>query len=276
MSSWMDLVFHVLAHVEGTAGLAASNFDPVYVAFAEALLGPASDRTLGGDRSLLAAALPTHARLARAQLVAWLFADLDQAVACSSRDLRDLRPEDVARPWLLPALVAEEAGVELLRGAALLEAEMFARLPRVVGARSRLEPALVAVRPAAPALGVCSVRCVRSLRLRGRVLREDGRATIWVGAPGEAPALAAGHAAWQAAHEATVDEVSQAAQAERFALVHEQLEHAAIVLLAGRAARASRSAGHEAWLGRFAAPSTDPDSLPLDWRRLVGELFARG
>jgi hypothetical protein len=275
MSSWIDLVFHVLAHVEGTAGLAASNFDPVYVAFAETLLGPASDRTLGGDRSLLAAALPTHARLARAQLVAWLFADLDQAVACGARDLRDLRPEDVARPWLLQALVAEEAGVELLRGAALLEAGMFARLPRVVGARSRLEPALVAVRPAAPALGVCSVRCVRSLRLRGRVLREGGRATIWVGAPGEAPALAAGHAAWQAAHEATVDEVTQAAQAARFEVVHEELEHAAIVLLAGRAARTGRTAGHQAWLERFAAPSSDPETLSPAWRELVGELFAR-
>ncbi len=275
MASWLDLVFHVLAHVEGTAGLAASIYDPVYVAFAEAHLGPAAGRTLGGDRSLLAAALPAQEQLARAQLLAWLFADVEQARACERRELRELKAEQLARPWLLPVLLAEEAGVELLRGAAVLEADEHARLPRVVGARSRLEPALVAVRPAAPALGVCSVRCSRALRLRGRVLREEGRATVWVGAPGEEPPLTAGQAAWRAAHEVTVDEIREAACAAHLDCPREIIEQAAIVLVAARAARTGRANAHQAFLERIGNGSGDPDTLPLAWRRVVGELYAR-
>lgn len=277
MSGWLDLVFHVLAHVEGTAALAPSCFDPIYVAFAAAHLGDPAARPLGEDRVTLARALPTHAALARAQLLAWLFDDLDQARAAAERELRALGPADVARPSLLPTLLEDEPGAELLRAAALLEEDAWQALPRFdpEAARARLAPALDRVVAAAPALAACEVRCVRALRLRGRVLRARGRASIWVGAPGAAPALEASHAAWQAAHEATVDEVAEAARREARPIAHAPLEHAALVLLAQRAARTGLRDAHAAWLAHLArVPSVALDALAAPWRALVDRRLA--
>ncbi|MBW2459905.1 MAG: hypothetical protein JRI68_35775, partial [Deltaproteobacteria bacterium] len=76
--SWPDLVFHVLAHVADTAHLPASVFDPTYVQYAEGHLGPAAQRPLAEDAAVLGRVLPTHEELARAQLLAWLFDDVDQ------------------------------------------------------------------------------------------------------------------------------------------------------------------------------------------------------
>ncbi|MBW2526216.1 MAG: hypothetical protein JRI23_18695, partial [Deltaproteobacteria bacterium] len=103
---WPEAVFHVLAHVEGTAQLPASVFDPRYVDFVAQAVGPAADRPLGEDAGVLAASLPTHGELASAQLLAWLFATTDQAEACAERDLATLGPEDVAEPTLLQPLAS--------------------------------------------------------------------------------------------------------------------------------------------------------------------------
>lgn len=276
MSGWLDLVFHVLAHVEATARLAPSCFDPSYVAFARGHLGDPDARPLGEDRRTLGRALASHGALARAQLLAWLFDDLERARALAERDLRALSPAELARPELLAPLLEDEPGAELLRAAALLEDDAWSRLPPLdeAAARARLAPALASVAAAAPALEACEVRCARALRLRGRVLRDHGRACIWVGAPGDAPPLEAAHAAWQAAHEATVFEVGEVARAEGLAAAHAPLEHAALILLAARAAEARLGDAHAAWLGHLGAvPSLALDALPARWRALVERLL---
>jgi hypothetical protein len=269
VSSWLDLVFHVLAHVEATASCPASVFDRAYVAFAAAHLGPADARALGDDLAPIATAVRTHDALVRAQLVAWLFEDVAHAVALADRDLRDLAPAEVARPSLLAVVLEDEAGAELVRAAALLEVEAWSRLPAPEDTGA-LQSALEHVLAAAPALARCEVRSVRALRLRGRVLRDGECARIWVGLPGDAPPLDAGHAAWQAAHEATVDELSEHARAARLAVEHASLEHAALVLLAVRAERGQLRDAHRAWLSHLVdAPPIDRASLRSPWRALV-------
>ncbi|MBI4953862.1 MAG: hypothetical protein HY908_17695 [Myxococcales bacterium] len=268
--AWPDLVLHVLAHVAGTADRAASVYDPAYVAFAARHLGRAGARTLAEDAAALAVLLPSHAALARAQLVAWLFPSPEAAGACAERDLADLArepPAEVACRAALAGLAAapavELAGLELLRCAALLEAPSHAALPPAVLApreRAALEAALAALVPVAPLLARVDVVPRRALRLRGRVRRRPlaptpgshALAEIWTGLPCDDPGPDVAHVAWQAAHEASVLEVARVAEgATGPAAAERAVEHAAVVLLAERADEAGRGAERAAWYAHF-------------------------
>src|SRR5581483_7174316 len=138
-------------------------------------------------------------------------------------------------PELLPALAGDPA-VEVLRAAAELELPLLARLPPIAADLAALGRALDEVAAAAPLLPRCRVGVARALGRRGRVMGRE----IWVGA---APIE---HAAWQAAHEATVAEVAAHAAQD-----HDAVELAALALLAHRARASGLEAAHRAWLAHF-------------------------
>ena len=262
---WAERVFHVLAHVRATAHLAPSVYDAVWIAFAEAHLGPASDRTLSEDAAALGALATTHDALARIQHVAWLFDSPEHAATCADRELSALRPEDVGSPHALRALVDAGAAAEVLRAAA--ELEDLSALPPPRGSFSDVTAGVRARAGAAPTVATMEIEGVRSLRLRGRV--RDRR--IWVGVPDDdLPPL---HPTWQALHEATLAEV----HACLAALPHAPLEHAAVVLLAERAVRAGLSDEHGTWFSHFGgrAPSTNRATLPEAVRRFVRDRLER-
>jgi len=266
--TFAELVFHVLAHVRRTAAEPASVYDADWVRFCEGHLGPPNERTLAEDAEALGALAPGHASLARAQLVAWLFGDLERASAAASRELGSLEPEDVDAPELLAPLAEAGPAPELLRLAAELERPFFERLPAPAVDFARAEAALTRQLEAAPGLGDCRVALVRSLGLRGRV-RGD---LIWVGVPVVAGRPSFEHVAWQASHEASVREVGRATSgAER------RVEQMAVVLLAARAERAGLSEEHARWLSHFGpnAPDTGEHSLSEVEARAVRELLAR-
>ncbi|MBW2456962.1 MAG: hypothetical protein JRI68_20780, partial [Deltaproteobacteria bacterium] len=201
--------------------------------------------------------------LARAQLLAWLFDDVDQAASTSERDLGELEQDQVARSQLLSPLMAACPAVEVLRCAALLEHQAQAELPDLDFDEPALSAALAPVARAAPRLAACGLRALRSLRLRGRLFDQE----IWVGVPAPELALEVDHVAWQAGHEATVKEVSEAAERK---WPERQVERVALVLLAERAAEAGLQGGHARWLGHFGEPGPStargrlgPDELDL-------------
>jgi hypothetical protein len=235
-------VFHVLAHVRGTASLPASAYDRVYVAWAEARLGPASARMLEEDAAVLGTALAAHEALAAVQLLAWLYDDAEHARSDADRELADVR---AARPQLIEPLLAAGAGVEILRCAALLELDEVARLGEVT-TDAGFGEALQTLVPVAPRLAHATVVPVRALRLRGRVFDSE----IFVGAPSNELRLGAQHAAWQAAHEATVREIAAGGGLSERAVEREALE-----LLRTRAAGAGLAASHERWLAALIAES---------------------
>jgi hypothetical protein len=261
---WPELVFHVLAHVEGSAHLAASVFDSRYVAFCREHLGNPEDRTLAEDARALALVAADHGELARLQLVAWLFTSAERGQAAAPTELDALREEEVDRPALLPVLRQRREAVEILRCAVELERPFHARLPLV----SATEVSLERVSRAAPTLAEHEIRLVRSLRLRGRVYENE----IWVGVPDPVLGPSEEHVSWQAAHEATVAEVSRAC-----GLGEREVEHAAVVLLAERARREALAGEHGVWLSHFGtnAPSTAMTALPAAAQKLVDELLHR-
>lgn len=262
--TFVDLVFHVLAHVE--LDVPASAWDPTYVRWTATQLGPARDRELGELARDVERAAPRHELLAAAQRLAWLFRDVERARPAFASALVDLSAGDVDAPALLASLAATP-GAELLFCACALEAPHHARLPAPVADDAAFERALADVRALAPALAEMPVEHVRALRARGRAY--DGR--IFVGLPGrETPAIDPAHAAWQAAHEATVVELGAAK------LPFAEHEHAAIVLLAERAARAGKGREHRAWLGTLRAPSPELASLAPPARVVVEAALARG
>lgn len=258
--SWAERVFHVLAHVRATAHLAPSLYDEAWIRRAAAALGPAESRPLAEDAATIGALAPDHDRLARVQLLAWLFDADHPPEACADRELVALGPADVAAPELLPPLVALGAAAEVLRAAA--ELEDLSPLPPPAGDFEEVRSGLAARVHAAPRITALSVEGVRSLRLRGRV---RGRA-VWVGTPDDdLPAL---HPIWQALHEATVAEV-HAALGD---VAHAPLEQAASALLAHRADAAGLRAEHRGWLAHFGrnAPDLDPVHLPAATRARLG------
>lgn len=256
--SYVDLVFHVLAHVAVDAP--ASAFDSDYVRWAQATLGEARERELGELAADIAAAAPTHDALASAQRIAWLFRSVERAQSTFARGLGELSAIEVDVPSLLGVLAGDPAA-ELIHCAAALEAPHHANLPDVAPDPSFGER-LAEVGVAAPLLGRMPIEHVRALRLRGRV--HDAR--IWVGIPGaEVPAVDPSFVAWQAAHEATVAELS----ARRLPFADH--EHAAVALLAARAERADLAGEHRAWLGRLRAPSPSLSSLAAPVRAIVEE-----
>ena len=259
-AEWAELVFHVLAHARGTAGLAASADFPAYTRFCARHIGAAEMRHLAEDAAILAALLPTHAALAEVQLLAWLFRSRERASASALLELRELPAEAVDDAGALAALRGSEPA-ELLRCAALLELDAFERLPEPAWEPAAVAEALGRVQPAAPELERCRIEVVRSLGLRGRVRRHH----ILIGIPEEALGVTNDHVAWQAAHEATVLELGDRAvglppgdrPGER------DVEHAAVVLLAERAREHGLYLEHARWLAHFGehAPSTQRERL---------------
>ncbi|MBI2393848.1 MAG: hypothetical protein HYV09_30025 [Deltaproteobacteria bacterium] len=269
-----ELVFHVLAHVRDTAGLAPSVFDPAWVAFVERHAGPSTERTLAEDARVIGRAATTHEALAEVQLLAWLFDDAARMAACADRNLDALSAADVDDPGLLPLLVesARRAAIEVLRAAAELEAEVYAALPPARHDPRALSAARARVERASPELRGCVVETVRPLRLRGRVRG----ARIWVGSPCDDEGPTAEHVAWQAAHEATVAEVHARAREAGVPVAHAPLEHAALVLLAERAARVSEGAAHARWLAHLRGlPAIDRAALDERWRAVVERSLRR-
>jgi len=240
---WAELVFHVLAQVPGGSWLAPSLHDARYTAQCAGLLGPAGGRPLGEDLAMLGALLTTHEAMVEAQALAWLFSSVEQASAASDRSLGELGPGDVEQPGLLPMLQGDAS--ELLFCAALLEREPWASLPE--GDPGALGEVVGALAPVAPRLGGCRLAALRPLGLRGRVSGGE----IWVGVPGWGEGTAE-RCGWQAAHEATVLEVSE--RCAEAAASHEVREELAVALLARRAAEAGQSEAHARWLAAFAPP----------------------
>lgn len=245
VNGWAEAVFHVLAHVRGTAHLAASAYDAGYVADVARQLGPAGQRQLGDDAVMLGHLLGTHDVLAAAQCLAWLFRSPARAEAAAGRDLADLAPEDVDAPALLPGVRKTGAAAEILRATAELEAPLLAALPRPAIDLGALGDALARVTGAAPHLAACTVGVLRPLGRRGRVLGRE----IWVGA------TSIDHLAWQAAHEATVAEVAAAMRSRGETPTHARMEREAIALLEERARAAGLTAPHRAWLGHLVLPA---------------------
>jgi len=265
-------VFHVLAHVASGAHLPSSLFDPAYCAFAERHLGSPVTRALGSDIEVIGRLVTDHGALAALQALAWAFHDGEQAARVREKELASLSEGDVADAAWLDALHRGGPAMEVLRAAAELEAPSFARLPPVDSDGEDLTRALAEVAPCAPHLAVLRVATVRSLRLRGRV----ARGVIWVGAPGREPPLSVEHAAWQACHEATVDEVGVALASGGAS--ERTVEHAALVLLALRASDHGRAAEHARWYATFGgrAPALDAAALPADVRAVVLRLLRSG
>jgi hypothetical protein len=183
--------------------------------------------------------------MASIQLLAWLFDDADHAALGAARDLAELGAGDVLRPELLEPLVALGPAVEVLRCAAELEREALAALGPPLVMLDEVAAALTVAERAAPGLATSTILPLRSLRLRGRVRGAE----IWIGAPSPDLALEPEHVAWQAAHEATVREVSSAG-----GLAERRVEAVALVLLAERAARAKLASAHRRWLQHLAGP----------------------
>src|SRR5690606_32191845 len=149
--SWAECVFHVLAHVE-LSGLPSSLFSPWYVRFAEATLGPASRRPLGEDVVALSACLRDHTTLATVQNLAFLWKESEGALTCAATELGELRDVQVTDVRLLASLRAHAGAVELVRCAALLEADACARLPVTRPDAVSFQAALSALVPHAPEL----------------------------------------------------------------------------------------------------------------------------
>ena len=264
---WADRVFHVLAHARGTAALAASLFDPRYTAWCEARLGPAGERALGEDADLLSRAVTTHAELARLSLLAWLVSEPARALSLSGRALAEIQDAEVDDARVLRALAGDPVA-EILWCAVLLEEPWFRTLPDEPIDTTAAERALGELACAAPLLRQAKLSMLRSLCRRGRVRERE----IWVGMPIAELGVEPEHVAWQAAHEATVSELSERALAlpspERPS--ERELEHAAVVMLAERAAEQGLSERHSAWYGHFGQPpSLERETLPDRAARLL-------
>ncbi len=245
--TWPELVLHVLAHLEATAELPSSVYSECYVRAARQRLGPVSERELGRDLALLVAQLNRHAELAQVQLLTRLHPTLADARNNAHRELCSLGDASNTNLEIRDTLLATvPIQAELLRCSALLEAEIFERwpLPDQDAFRRALQAPLSGLWSVAPQLRCLSVYGLRVLGRRGRAF-PDG---IWVGIPDEPEGPSVNHVTWQAAHEATVLEVSVRARTERWQLGERQVEHLAVVLMERRARAQGMTEGHGAWL----------------------------
>ncbi|HKP64534.1 MAG TPA: hypothetical protein VJV78_47685, partial [Polyangiales bacterium] len=98
-----------------------------------------------------------------------------------------------------------------------------------------------------PRLATAPVHVVPALTVHGRVYDR----AIWIGAPAEPFNVSVEHAALQAAHEATVLEVNEAAAIRRTPLPERAGEAIAVVVFAERAAAQGRARDHAAWGTHF-------------------------
>jgi hypothetical protein len=228
--SWADVVFHVLAHVaHEPRRLPSSLHSHAYQRFVEDLAGPASGRALAQDVHLLAALLRDHETLASVQRLAFEWPDPERARAEVEAALRGFPP-----------------AAELLRCAALLECDVYTRLPAPIVDRDALESAV-------SALVLQQLPIVTS-----RPLTEHGRlwnGVVYVGVPGQGVTLE--HAAHQAAHEHAVYELRDAKLGER------DTEAVALVRLHLRLAGTPHADAHRRWCARWGvrAEHLDPGRL---------------
>lgn len=266
---WADLVFHVLAHVPGSTP--ASLHSPAYIDFCRDVLGPADTRALGADLETLVPLARDPRRYAALQGLAWLFRTAEQAQQLVDRTLGELAAADVADPQLLAVLQTEGPSAEVLRAAVELEAESHRRLPPQTWDAKSLAEELVGVAPAAPGLARCELALSRALTHHGRLA---GR-RVWVGGPEFPGGPSYEFVAWQAAHEATLHELQG-----RFAPPpggsDRPIEHAAVVLLSSRAARAGLGDAHRRFVAHFAEAGLTLSSLDAVWGARVRSLLGAG
>lgn len=190
----------------------------------------------------LSRAATTHDLLARAQALAWVFESAEDSARASARELAALTAEEVASPDALAIAASAGAVAEVLRAAAELELGGLSRLePASADALAEVAAASAAIARAAPSLGRFEVWVARPLGLRGRT----HAGSIVVGLPGLG-CPDAEHAAWQAAHEATVAETA-AEGASTFV----EFERRAIGRLRSRARAAGLAEAHGRWLARL-------------------------
>jgi hypothetical protein len=259
---WPEAVFHVLAHSAVPAGLPSSVYAPRYVRWCAEQLGPGEARELAQDAAALATQLDSHAQLAAVQALAWLFHSAERAQRCADRPLAELSAAEVDRPALLAHLRGSGAPAELLFCAACLELPALRRLPEPAFDPG-LPGALARLLPAAPGLAKARIAFVRPLGFCGRVYGGE----IWLGTPLDDGLPGAEHGAMQAAHEATVSELSARAGGR---LAERDVEHGAIVLLAERCRAAGLAAEHTRWFeGLSAAPPSERSALPSAVRDLL-------
>lgn len=237
---WADAVFHVLAHVD--VPFASSSFSSAYCAWAEQKLGKAGARPLAEDVRVLAdLARANPGAFATVQALAWVFRSAESVQNAADRELREATVDDeTARA------VAVGAGpiAEVLRAAAELEMPALAATPQSDFDVTRIAGELETVSAAAPILAECTISLVPALGLRGRVLDRH----LFVGMPGMAGAEVE-HIQWQAAHEATVQEVSMSDAGKSLPFL--ELERRAIGLLRSRARRAGLGVEHGRWLAHL-------------------------
>jgi hypothetical protein len=261
---WPELVLHVLAHLECTAHLPSSLYDPHYVVQARRQLGPPEARALDRDLAILAEMLDTHERLSQVQQLVLLHQSLESALEASTLELASLGARSGADLQLRDRLLRDcPVAAELLRCAALLEAETFVQwpLPERDPIQSQLDRAMPDFWSVAPWLRRVRVRPLRVLGYRGRAFPDE----IWVGIPARdmSPALvhdspheakrpSLAHVSCQAAHEATVLEVAQRATADHVNISEREVEQVAVALLSRRAQSSKLASIHVEWLQTWA------------------------
>lgn len=192
---------------------------------------------------MIAGAALTHDVLARAQALAWVFDDAVTQERVADRELASLGPGEVASSDALAIATSSGPVAEVLRAAAELELPELSGLTHEPAHEETLEAiahALEGVKPAAPSLDTFEIAVARPLGLRGRTLGSS----ILVGCPGIG-CPEPEHVAWQAAHEATVSELS------RKRLPFLELEKQAIARLRSRARAAGLDGAHARWLSRL-------------------------
>ncbi len=256
---WADTVFHVLAHVGAHREIPAGLFEPRYVGFAAGVLGPASERALGEDATWIGQLFPTHEVLAAAQLLAWLYADAETAEEQAARSWSELSASEVAWPEAYARLSELGDRIDFLRGACLLELDGVRQLVSPAPPDPTLFRQLTQVAPDLARLGI---RHSLPLWNRGRLCRGD----IWLGFPRDAPGWpSAAEVGWQAAHEATVNEV-----ARRSELSERGVEHVALVLLHQRAVASGLESQHATWFRTVGkAPAPGRSWLNAEQRRVL-------
>ncbi len=267
---WTALVFHVLAHVPAS-GAPADLFSAEYAQYVADAAGPAASRPLDEGVAALASSVRSHEAWVLLQHVAWLFDGLATAQVTALIDLAALAGAAGVRMASLRALGPVLPAAELLRASALLEALVHASLPAPAWDRAALAAELARACAIAPRLATSSVHVVPALTFHGRVFG----GTVWIGAPVERFRVSVAHAALQAAHEATVLEVNEAAAGGGMPLAERAGEAVAVVVLAERAAAQGRSGEHAVWAARFGlrAEHFARERLPPSSAALAGRLL---
>ncbi len=239
---YAELVLHVLGHV----GLPepGSLYEPEYVTWCAERLGQVQGRELGEDARLLSELLaPLDLRL-RVQLLALLFEGDSDAARAGLVDLDAFEDQGVRGydPAVWRQLLPSRTQVEVLRVACEVERVHLARISPP-NPEPALDRYLVEITEVAPMLARLPVRQLRPLWRRGRLMQQE----IWVGVAKEGEGPGFEHVAWQAAHEATLRELSllwRSTEGYDF-----ELECASLALIGERARRSRHGEAQLRWWG---------------------------